>query len=49
MSLVGGADAVSALLSEVDGNGDGVIDFDEFMALMNKDAAPPEEEKKKKR
>jgi len=29
-----GAQAIAALMSEVDGNGDGVIDFDEFMVMM---------------
>merc|ERR1719478_959892 len=29
-----GADAIADLMREVDGNGDGMIDFDEFMDMM---------------
>merc|ERR1712203_658923 len=31
---VAGAEAIAKLLQEVDGNGDGMIDFQEFMAMM---------------
>ena len=31
---------VEMMIKEVDTNGDGVIDFDEFMAMMNKGALP---------
>merc|ERR1712187_798174 len=31
-----GADAVAALMKEVDGNGDGMVDFQEFMEMMKK-------------
>lgn len=33
---ISGAEQIQALLSEVDANGDGVIDFKEFMAMMQK-------------
>jgi len=31
---VAGAQAIAELMKEIDGNGDGVIDFEEFMAMM---------------
>ena len=35
-----GMENVEMMIKEVDTNGDGVIDFDEFMAMMKKGALP---------
>ena len=35
-----GMEHVEMMIKEVDTNGDGVIDFDEFMAMMQKGALP---------
>jgi len=32
--VAGGAKAVAELMKEIDGNGDGAIDFQEFMTMM---------------
>jgi len=36
MSTVFGASVIQEMMKEVDLNNDGVIDFDEFMAMMKK-------------
>lgn len=34
VQTVAGAEAITKMMSEIDGNGDGFIDFEEFMAMM---------------
>merc|ERR1711865_1136525 len=35
-----GAESIAELMREVDGNGDGMIDFDEFMDMMRSHGSP---------